>query len=314
MNCKLPSFALLLAALIGGAGNAQPPVANTATPNAVTDLAAAAYGMGTEQRIERGNAIMQAALESVRGQDSISARLRQQVNLLGHQLAGPGLYLQQGRGAARKFRLEMSIQRAQASSTISHVADGRFLWIYENLNGQPQLKIVDLRRVRDELNTHNPQSAPAVSESLAMGGLPRMLADLQAGFQFLPISETYLGDVPVHELRGVWRPEPLAKLLPDQVDAIRAGNAVRLDGLPMQVPHEVVIYIGKQGGFPHRVEYHRLNKEAEGPRTTAVVILELFEVRLNGPIDDQQFGKPANLPEADYTRVFLEKLGVKATE
>lgn len=314
MNCKLPSFALLLAALLGSSGSAQPPVSATATENTVTDSVPVTYGAGTEQRIERGNAIMQAALESVRGQDSISARLRQQINLLGHQLAGPGLYLQQGRGASRKFRLEMSIQRAQASSTISQVSDGRFLWIYENLNGQPQLKIVDLRRVRDELNARDRQATPLVSESLAMGGLPRMLGDLQNGFQFLPTSETYLGDVPVHELRGVWRPEPLAKLLPDQVEAIRAGNAVRLDGLSMQVPHEVVIYIGKQGSFPHRIEYHRLNNEAEGPRTTAVVILELFEVRLNGPIDDQQFGKPANLPEADYTRVFLEKLGVKATE
>lgn len=137
-----------------------------------------------------------------------------------------------------------------------------------------------------------------------------MLRDLQYGFQFLPVSETYLGEVPVYELRGVWRPEPLIRLLPDQADAIRAGKNVRLDGLPELVPHEIVIYIGKQANFPHRIEYHRLNKAADGPRTIAVVILELFEVRPNGQVDEQQFGKPANLPEADYTRVFMEKLGI----
>lgn len=309
MKLKLPSFAILLALLFASLLKGQPPTEPRVASVRPTVDVATTYAFSTEQRIERGDQIMGAAIEHVTSRESISARLRQQVNLLGHQLAGPGMYLQQGRGAARKFRLEMSIQRAGATSTISQVGDGRFLWIYENLGESPELKIVDLRRVRDELAGSS--QPPLLFDWMAFGGLPRMMADLQAGFQFLPVSETYLGDVAVHELRGVWRPEPLARLLPDQADAIRAGQQVHLDKLPLTVPHEVVIYIGKDAPFPHRIEYHRLSNEEEGPRTTAVVTLELFEVRFNGTIDEHQFRKPANLPEADYTRVFLEKLGVR---
>ena len=53
--------------------------------------------------------LLSSAVTAIESQASISARLRQKIHLLGHELVGSGSYEQIGRQEQRRFRLELKV-------------------------------------------------------------------------------------------------------------------------------------------------------------------------------------------------------------
>jgi hypothetical protein len=117
-----------------------------------------------------------------------------------------------------------------------------------------------------------------------------------------------LGSLSVRVLVGKWIPERLALLMPDQVEAMQAGQPADLSRLPDHVPEQALIYLGRDDLFPYRIEYRRASTGENAPR--ALMVVELYEVQVNSAVDPLQFVyNPGTARYADETDAYLSAHG-----
>ncbi len=139
-----------------------------------------------------------------------------------------------------------------------------------------------------------------------------MLSSIHEAFRFTEVAEGRLDDLPVWSLDGVWQPERLAQLLPEQAEAIRAGRPADLSPLTPNFPHRIVLHVGREDLFPYRIEYWRTESGEDGapPQEKLMLVMELYEVQLGARIDAAQFvyRPPAKLQPQDRTAEFLNRL------
>jgi hypothetical protein len=309
MKAILPIFAGLVALGAGVAAEAQLPAQGT--PTAAPP--AAPSGASAPDSIS-GDALLRRVLTAVDDQPAIGAKVRYLVNLKGHAAVGSGIYLQQGRGAGRMLRFELTLELAGVTSTVRQVSDGSVLWIHEDLAGQQKLAQVDLVRLRQA--RPKPESSPSPDGLLAMGGLPKLLAGLDGAFRFGAVSESRLDELRVWTLRGTWEPARLARLLPDQKAIIEKGGQADLSKLSPQLPDTVVLHVGCDDFFPYRIEYLRsVAGDKSAPlvaRPNVLLVLELYEVHTGGAVDPANFAfQSGTLKPVDRTVEFLDRLGLE---
>ncbi|MBI3838086.1 MAG: hypothetical protein HY288_09150, partial [Planctomycetia bacterium] len=253
MNSILPIFSCVaLAWLAHGALAQQPlPVGN---PRFKPVPRAAAPPNDSNS----GDALLRRAIAAVDAQPSITAKLRQQVDLLGRQLVGSGVYLQQGRGPQRLLRFELKLQASNKTTTngMLQICDGTTLWIHEDLADRKNLSRVDVTRLRGARPKSPPPALPS-NAWLALGGLPKLLMNLESSFQFGPVAESRLDSLQVWTVEGQWKPARLVQLLPDQKAKIEAGTAADTRNLAPNLPDCVVLHLGCDDLFPYRIEYWR---------------------------------------------------------
>jgi hypothetical protein len=256
---------------------------------------------------------MEDAILALEGRRSISARIRQSIDLFDRQPAASGLYLEQRSEREVLMRLELRIQTGDEPGSILQVCDGRYLWTYRKLAGEESLQRVDVLRVALELEeTGNLPKPGKVGWWPGLGGMPRLLRGLNAAFDFEAGRQTRLRGLRAWQLVGRWKPDRLAELLPGPAERIAAGNRPDLAKLPEPLPHRVVLYLGTDDRFPYRVEYLRESSGEEGPREKLIVGIDFFEVKLNDPIDASRFiYQPGTLEFTDRTDEFLQSLGIE---
>jgi hypothetical protein len=344
MKKNLPILALLASELICGQLAAQSPtpsayrrLAATSTPHAINGhvsglnapvapsaTAPPATAAVASPSSAPGERLLVDVLSMLEAQRTVSAKMRQRVDLFGHQLVGAGAYWQQGRGAERLLRLEMKLQVAEQITSMQQVCDGASLWIHQDLLDRNSLSRIDLRRVQ-AARQNQPVASPSQASAvwLALGGLPRLIENLNANFAFGAVESTKLNELSVIKVQGQWEPAKLAEILPEQKDAILAGKAADLSKLPDQLPDAVVVMIGRDDMFPYRIEYHRHVAPDAKVSTTktkpaadrVLLVMEFYEVQINGPIDPRQFVySPAGLPIVDQTAAYLTLLGLSETK
>jgi hypothetical protein len=264
-----------------------------------------------------GDALLRRALNAVDAQRSIAAKVRQKVDLLGRPMFGSGIYLQQGRGRERMLRLELKLQIAKQTSSVQEICDGTALWICEDFGDAKSLTRVDMARLlRARPKSPPPPAPPAVNAWFALGGLPKLLASLESSFRFGQVIESRLDDLRVWTVEGQWKPARLAELLPDQKSAIDSNSAVDLTKLAAHLPDRVTLHIGWDDLFPYRIEYWRGEPATKDTKANdhgkLLVLMELYEVQLGGPIDPRQFAyAPGDLQPTDRTQAFLDKLSLE---
>jgi hypothetical protein len=146
-----------------------------------------------------------------------------------------------------------------------------------------------------------------------MGGLPNLLENLQAGFQFGDVEEKKLDQLSVYRVEGQWKPLMLAELLPDQRDKLLAGQAADWKKAPDAIPQRVVLTLGQDDLFPYRIEYLREQpgKKGSPPTVQPILVIELFEVQFGAPIDPQRFVYEPGNRGSDGTAAYLKKLGIE---
>lgn len=263
--------------------------------------------------------LMSAVVAAMERHGSISAKIRQRVDLFGHRLVGKGTYFQSGHGLGKLLRWELTLQTSATNQAIlQQVCDGRYVWVFENFSGKPTLSRIDIRDVRIALEQHD---APvAIGSEVFIGGIPKLLAALRDNFDFTSVKETQLNHEPVWQLEGSWKRSKLAKLLPKQKNAILAGKPVDLRKLPPHLPDRVVLYVSRdQQLLPYKIEYRRATGKDQATdadpsqqEIRPVVIMEMYEVKLNEKLDPHQFDyKPESLEITDRTEAYLKSLGLK---
>ena len=260
-------------------------------------------------------------LAAIRARDSISARLRQQVDVLGQQLVGTGLYLQQGRGEQQKVRLELKLQVASQTTSVQQVCDGTFLWLHTDLLDKPSLTRIDVRQVREAMFERAGRRSRFEQIHLALCGLPKLLESLDQSFAFRIVQQDRLDGVPVYMVRGAWRPEALIATYPPKAKAEdKQDDKPAAAKLPAHAPDVMVLLVGRDDLFPYRIEFRRrIETDAGTPRRTDVtaplVIMEWFEVALDTPIDERQFiYRPGDLDPINGTKKLLLEMGLAEEE
>jgi hypothetical protein len=265
--------------------------------------------------------IAQSAWEVFR-QPSLEAKIRQRVDLHGHQLVGSGSYQQLGDGQNKLLRFELKLQVANRITSLQQVCDGRFLWVRHDLPERTTLSRIDIKQINEAVRSA--QHPPAIDMNttwIALGGLSKLLHGLNENFQFDNPLAAQIAQVPVWVVRGQWKDEKLAQLLPKQKSKIRGGQITELTDLPSHLPDSVEVTLGRDELFPlfpYRIEYRRQSTSAPNPqhhpaadKARSILTMELFEVRHRADLDPRMFQyKPGDQEVADHTSLYLQSLGL----
>ena len=248
---------------------------------------------------------------------SISARLRQKIHLLDHELIGSGSYEQMGRQEQRRFRLELKVPVGDSMSSFQRIHTGKYLWVCEELGSQTTLAQIDVelvRRLVAQRQNSRAGSGPAGGIAMPLEGLPKLLANLNDSFQFSIVRQGYLDQLAVWQLEGTWKPAVLAEWVGKQKEKVLAGEPINWKALPPQLPQRVVLTLGHDDLFPYRMEYLResaAGKQNDPSGLGTIATLEFFEVRLGGPISPQRFVfQPGNRTVVNGTEAYLKQLGI----
>ena len=310
--------------VVGGAGAPTAvPVAKGPATDDVTHAQKRTNDQATPTPDPR--ALLEDAMRVLEMRRSVSAKIRQQVDLFGKSLVGSGSYFEKRLGTDRLIRLELRIQHGdQASSLVqvAAVADSnarRFLWTKRKLLDKEQLSRVDLDRVARVLQREEvTPGAGRMGILPGMGGLTKMLRGLHASFDFTDAQLGWLGKERqlVWRIQGQWKPDRLAKLLPKSQKEAEAGKLPDPSRLPPHLPDQVVLHLGHEDLFPYRIEYRRSNpKESDGSAklaTRAMVTMEFYDVVVDISVSSQRFTyNPGDLDYTDDTDAYLESLGVE---
>ena len=318
MKILLPGFAILLGvllALLGSASDVRESAASTPlaplTPvrgrQILVSTAAGTTAAPTPPQTTPAQRILERTRYELDRLEHFSARVRVRIALFDQELIGAGTYFQSGVGQEKKLRCELRLQTGDTVIGALQVCDGRYVWTNTETFGGPMLTRIDLRRLRhrrEQLNAELPE------ELWAWGGMPKLLKNLEATFQWDQAQAGYLeaDKTPAWSIRGMWRGEEYARLVPQQAGQIAGGV---LGGFPPQLPGSVTLYIRQNDYFPQRIEYRRPPLGAKGnvPPEDWVqcVVIEFTDISADRPIEpgtfEFQLGKQQEV--VDLTDNFL---------
>jgi len=266
--------------------------------------------------VASGNHLLASALDALDWHVSITARIRHQSRLGEHTLTGSGNYWQRGTGEKRVSKWEMQTQVAGKTASFVQVFDGDYLWTDRQLPSGRKVLRLDVKLLQSRLDPASPEPEQSVTTSLdaarSQGGLAQMLADLMQRFKFDPPRQTQLNGLAVYALMGHWRREELAALGVD----LEPHGGEEASPWPNQLPHHVLVLLGREKLFPYVIEYRRasdayLLDTVAGLRPTRdpLVRYEIFGVQFTQVIDTSIFQyKPGDLQWTDETSLVIERL------
>ena len=244
----------------------------SASDQGFVQTASGAADQGAEQGgAPHGQWLVGRAVQSIVAQESLQADIRQQVDLYGHHLVGAGRYRQFFFKGQQRLRLELKLQVADQVTSLTQVADGRHLWIRQDMPDGTTLSRIDLRRVAEEVWQQSPGPAAQASQWMALGGLPRLLQGLEANFKFSPPQAAQWQEKAVWVTEGTWKPSLLEH------------HWGKEKSLPEYVPRRVQLVLGRDSAiplFPYRIRFWR-SAELETKEDTKVkpmVTLEFHNV------------------------------------
>jgi len=260
-----------------------------------------------------GQTLVARAAAQLAATPSFEAKLRQQVQLFGQDLSGPGTYLQKQSPHGLLLRLELKLQVGSQLTSLQQVCDGRFLWIRRDVPSGTSLGRVDMERIRTAIGERGQPPWPDVTTNwLVMGGLPRLVAALAENFQFSAPQAVRSENAAMWVLDGCWKADRLAELQPDLKTGAPPGKPIDLTRLPAHLPTQVRVVLGQSDLLPYRIEYRRQQAEPAADKSAAVrpmVVLEMVEVRQGGDLDERLFVyQPGNQEVTDYTDLYLSGL------
>jgi len=263
--------------------------------------------------------ILERAREELQRRESMSARVRYQINLFEQQLIGSGGYWQSGRGSDKRVRFELRVQRSEDYSHWLQVCDGRYVWTAaETLNG-PLLTRLDLNRIRKQQELQWGYTTFSDGVLWDWGGLPKMLKVLEQNFTWSRAVSGVLepDKTPAWALTGEWKPKNLAALVPEQAARIAAAPTPTFELFPPQIPARITLYIRQQDFFVQRIEYRspqgvRGGAELPPEQWPVALTLEFTDVVFDQRLDEQIFAyQPGRQEVLDVTDNVLLSLLLK---
>ena len=286
--CILPNLALVLLASTHAQSRLTPVVNESRT---------------VEQEVSVGDRLVRQSASKLRQHASVSANVRHRIDLFGQKLWGSGNYRQLQAGDRLLVGMELKIQLGSQMSIYQQVSDGRYLWVRRHLPAGSELSRIDMRRVRKKLASQNQLAVGPLPLALNSGGLPALVSQLADNFCFEDPRPASLYGVDVWAVRG-------NRNSPHDVD--QTGGTATTDSptpapasrpFPDFVPRQVRLVFSRDDLFPYRLEYQSVTGQP-------IVIMEIFEVRINEPLNPALFAyrPPRELEIKDLTDEYLQKI------
>ena len=273
-------------------------------------------GGQTAQDVIDGNAYLIQVLRTLEHHASIAAKVRNESHLHGQTLTGSGNYWQLRTQGKRLTRWELQTQIADQTASFVQVYDGNHLWTDRLLPSRRQVNRLDVAWLQSRLrSSHRGQALDErqhlIQASQGQGGLGQMLGELLAHFDFQPPQSTQLNGLPVSALVGHWRPEQLQQHWP-----AAAQSPADASEWPAQLPHHVLLLVGRNNLFPYVCEHRSsadtaLATSLSSLRPTSYPLLryEIFEVQTAVAISQETFQYvPGDIEWTDETALVLEAI------
>ena len=279
--------------------------------------------LGSSQLIEdaRGRGVdasllLQHAIAQLAGYSTISANVRQRINLYGRGLVGSGTYRQLNTETDMLFRTELKVPVRETLTSLLQVCDGRFLWTYRLLPTEDAQQGPEATLTRVDLGVARQQYVSSGGNDpvpyFALGGLPGLLDQTSRLFDFSSSDRSFLYGVPVWILTGTWKPQVSEAFtnLEGSSDTVKENDPTTRR---RHLPDSVTLALGVDDLFPYRIEYRRRRTNPEGSsiivsggQSRSIMTLELFEVQTDVAIDPQVFFfQPSSVPVNDATERFM---------
>jgi hypothetical protein len=250
----------------------------------------------------------------------IEAKTRQSVHAFNQKLVGSGSYCQLANGPKLFLRWELKLRVADQDRSLLQISDGDSLWEVHGQGDSQTFSHVSLGRLREVAAKGLQQDPPLhlpPSLWMALGGIPRLLAEMERNFVFQDAQPMTVGGHPVWSLEGRWQPA----MLPGQQEAILAGEKAHLDELPPQVPHGVTLILGRDEIiplFPYSFSFYRdvaVDGDAGKMKRDAIVTWELFDVRIRPELRSSDFDyRPTDQEFQERTDHYVARLKAATEE
>jgi len=229
---------------------ATPPASKAAEP------AAKAEAKPIEPPTEAELALDEA-VKKVRDLRSVSAEVAQSADMLGQRFAIKGRYL---KAPDNRFRLELRVSgNGVGAGQMVQVSDGKTLWDYQQVLDASRCQTMKLDQVLKKLEApeFNAEFREQVMGSLGLAGPDALLAGLRKAIKFdrkesasldVQLGKDQVEARDVWVLRGEWQDREAL------VDPRKGATLPATGPLPPYVPSLAVVWIGKQDGWPYKLQ------------------------------------------------------------
>ncbi len=226
---------------------------------------------------------------------SILARIVERVSVSGRRFRLEGSYLQ---GTDLRLKLDLKVvsedPQSRVDGSLLQVCNGTILWAIYHVGKETRITRRDVSQILNASKSNGQINFSTVG--LGLGGLPALLAELDRWMKFDSVTQEQIEGRKFTVLAGAWRDTCLKDLL----------SKMSKQHLPEHVPDSVRIYLDADSLFPRRIAFlkHRASQ------TETLVELDLFNIRINGPMDEHQFeySPPDGARPVDVTTEYVQQL------
>jgi outer membrane lipoprotein-sorting protein len=259
-----------------------------------------------------------AAVKQLAALESVSADLVQKVDMLDQTFELKGRYL---KAPDHRVYLRLTVTGlADAEGTLLQVCDGKTLWDYKKILDAQSYGKFEIDKILEKLKSPDldPTLRDRVNSQLGFSGPEELLVGLRSSVKFDQKESSTLDGRDVWVYRGEWRNRNA--LLGAKQQPLPATTA-----LPAYYPSLVVLYVGKQDGWPYKLtlvgrkpsvlldksknaaEARRLaSQEVQPTRIELIYSNVVLNPKLN--LDEFAFQPPPNAPVDDQTAAIVQGL------
>jgi hypothetical protein len=255
-------------------------------------------GAGDVENAESATAdqILQRAIAQAPHFPSLTARVRFSVRLLDTEVAGFGDYRQARIEERLRTRYELRLPVGGRTVTWSQINNAEQFWVRTDLRGKPELQVVDLRRLRQEI--------PDAERSLDLiSGIGALLMGLRKHYAFTSVRPDKLGPEAVWVIEGRWKGGGEPNQESDGANFFVQNSQIAQTVILVLSRDRVLPY------FPFRVEFWRSHATGKSRQERhALMTLEFYEVRAGDRADPRWYlFVPGDQSYTDETASWLDR-------
>ena len=246
---------------------------------------------------KEAQALLKKARSKLIAHHSIQAKIQETVAIGPRKFQVQGTYLQ---GTDLKLRVDFHVRAGASEASMLEICDGQVLWSRCKVGETEQITRRDVRQILNAAAAQRSQPEIMLKAELGLGGLPALLAAIEDNLDFFAIRQESIGEHELIVIEGRWKPEIRNRWVDE------SGKPAK--NLPAYVPERIRIYFDRDTLFPRRLFY--LKQQGQGAAFRPLVTLDIRDVVLNSPIDDEefQFIPPDGAVPEDVTSRYLKSL------
>ena len=231
---------------------------------------------------------VETALE---GAENLQCRIQQTITLSGQRYLAAGTYQQ---SSGNRMRLEYSIYpvrqlnaddkstlqttdqsedttKLKPTGNLTQVSDGSVLWTYWVNGKDKSLTRRNLQEIQEAAAEVPNKDGLLNLQSLGVGGLKALMANLQNGMEFGTVTEQNAGEVTFLVLAGRWDENTRTKIF--KVPAESAAV------LPVYIPDYVRVFVESRTMLPWRIQYLKKHPNAQVKKVRPIMTIDFRDIK-----------------------------------